>query len=270
MTVTKRTRFEVLKRDNHTCRYCGGTAPDVKLTVDHVTPVALGGGDEPSNLVAACRDCNAGKSSTPPDAGLVEDVKQADIRWAAAIKRVAAKRARQQKKVDRYTVEFRNAWESWKFGRYQDETADLPANWENSIARFYELGVPIEEITRFVNVACGNPKIGRWDAFRYFAGCVWRTVKEMQDEAKAILDGEASREPAVPDDEPIYQGYMRGYWLGYQSCRLGSMRADPLSQLVDHIDYGPEPYCVDHGSLIIPARCDPNDLYELERKLGRI
>lgn len=58
MTVSKRIRFEVLRRDNYTCRYCGGSAPDVKLTVDHVMPVALG---DPTNLVTACKDCNAGK-----------------------------------------------------------------------------------------------------------------------------------------------------------------------------------------------------------------
>jgi 5-methylcytosine-specific restriction endonuclease McrA len=39
MAVSKRTRYEVLRRDNHACRYCGGIAPDVILTVDHVTPV---------------------------------------------------------------------------------------------------------------------------------------------------------------------------------------------------------------------------------------
>lgn len=54
MAVSKRTRYEVLRRDNHTCRYCGGSAPDVRLTVDHVLPVTLGGSDDPSNLVAAC------------------------------------------------------------------------------------------------------------------------------------------------------------------------------------------------------------------------
>ena len=64
MAVTKRVRFEVLRRDNHTCRYCGASAPDTTLTVDHVTPVALGGSHDPSNLVAACKDCNAGKAST--------------------------------------------------------------------------------------------------------------------------------------------------------------------------------------------------------------
>ena len=54
MAVTKRMRFEILRRDNHACRYCGATAPDVKLAVDHVTPVALGGTDSPDNLVASC------------------------------------------------------------------------------------------------------------------------------------------------------------------------------------------------------------------------
>lgn len=72
MAVTKRTRFEVLRRDDHTCQYCGAKAPDVKLTIDHVMPVSLGGDDKPGNLVTACRDCNAGKSSITPDSPLVE------------------------------------------------------------------------------------------------------------------------------------------------------------------------------------------------------
>ena len=32
MAVSKRLRFEILRRDNHACRYCGQMAPDVKLT----------------------------------------------------------------------------------------------------------------------------------------------------------------------------------------------------------------------------------------------
>lgn len=74
MAVSRRLRFEILRRDGHTCRYCGAKAPEAALTVDHVIPVALGGGDEPNNLVAACSDCNSGKSSVPADAAVVEDV----------------------------------------------------------------------------------------------------------------------------------------------------------------------------------------------------
>ena len=61
MSVTKRLRFEILRRDSHACRYCGAKAPDAELTVDHVPPTALGGTDDPTNLVAACRACSSSK-----------------------------------------------------------------------------------------------------------------------------------------------------------------------------------------------------------------
>lgn len=61
MSVTRSQRFEILARDNFTCRYCGRRAPHVQLHVDHVHPVSRGGTDDPLNLVAACVDCNMGK-----------------------------------------------------------------------------------------------------------------------------------------------------------------------------------------------------------------
>jgi 5-methylcytosine-specific restriction endonuclease McrA len=67
-TLTKRVRFEILKRDGFACRYCGAKAPDVVLHCDHVHPVSRGGKNELENLVTACRDCNAGKG-----ARLIED-----------------------------------------------------------------------------------------------------------------------------------------------------------------------------------------------------
>lgn len=188
MAVSKRTRYEVLRRDNHTCRYCGGTAPDVVLTVDHVTPVALGGTDDPSNLVAACKDCNAGKSSTSPDASLVEDVKATDLKWAGAMSRVAAARARQRKKAERYVDEFCVTWDKWK--NSYGERPTLPDNWHTSVLRFYEVGLPTEDMKRCVDIAGGNNRIPMDDVFRYFAGCAWRVVTEMQEAAKAILSAE--------------------------------------------------------------------------------
>lgn len=57
-------RFEILKRDRFTCRYCGTSRRDgAVLQVDHVTPKAAGGTDHPSNLTTSCRDCNAGKAA---------------------------------------------------------------------------------------------------------------------------------------------------------------------------------------------------------------
>jgi hypothetical protein len=60
--LTKRIRFEVFKRDKFTCHYCGRKAPDVVLHVDHIDPVANGGGNDIINLLTSCFDCNMGKS----------------------------------------------------------------------------------------------------------------------------------------------------------------------------------------------------------------
>lgn len=54
-------RFKVLTRDQFRCRYCGRSAPEVVLHVDHIYPRSKGGEDSLENLVAACRECNLGK-----------------------------------------------------------------------------------------------------------------------------------------------------------------------------------------------------------------
>lgn len=61
--IPKGVRFEVFKRDSFRCQYCGRSAPDVILEVDHIMPVAEGGTNDPLNLITACRDCNRGKSA---------------------------------------------------------------------------------------------------------------------------------------------------------------------------------------------------------------
>ncbi len=62
-TISKKTRFEIFKRDSFTCQYCGAAAPDVVLQVDHINPVAGGGDNDLMNLITACDPCNAGKSA---------------------------------------------------------------------------------------------------------------------------------------------------------------------------------------------------------------
>lgn len=62
-TIPKSVRFEVFKRDSFTCQYCGKSAPDVILEVDHIKPVSKGGQNEIINLITTCRDCNRGKGT---------------------------------------------------------------------------------------------------------------------------------------------------------------------------------------------------------------
>lgn len=64
MAISKAMRHAILERDGHTCQYCGATAPDVKLQIDHVVPKTLGGKDDPDNLIAACEACNSGKGAS--------------------------------------------------------------------------------------------------------------------------------------------------------------------------------------------------------------
>lgn len=62
-SISKKTRFEVFKRDAFTCQYCGKKAPDVVLTIDHIEPVSKGGVNNLLNYITACQDCNSGKSN---------------------------------------------------------------------------------------------------------------------------------------------------------------------------------------------------------------
>ena len=61
--VTLKIRFEVLKRDNFTCQYCGAHGEGVVLEVDHIIPISKGGTSDMGNLITACFDCNRGKGS---------------------------------------------------------------------------------------------------------------------------------------------------------------------------------------------------------------
>ena len=55
------SRKNILKRDNHTCQYCG--VRSVPMTIDHIQARKKGGGDSWENLVAACVPCNTQKGN---------------------------------------------------------------------------------------------------------------------------------------------------------------------------------------------------------------
>ena len=61
--ISKKMRFEVLKRDKFTCQYCGKQSPDIVLHLDHIKPVGKGGKNTLLNLVTSCVDCNLGKGA---------------------------------------------------------------------------------------------------------------------------------------------------------------------------------------------------------------
>lgn len=46
MSVSKKIRFEIFKRDGFRCAYCGKAPPVVTLELDHIEPKARGGKDD--------------------------------------------------------------------------------------------------------------------------------------------------------------------------------------------------------------------------------
>lgn len=81
MAISHKTRYAIFLRDRFTCMYCGNSAPDVLLEIDHVVPRSRGGGDEPGNLAAACHDCNTGKSDDMPPRWFIAKVTRTQRNW---------------------------------------------------------------------------------------------------------------------------------------------------------------------------------------------
>lgn len=61
--VPAATKRAVVERDGMVCQLCGDEIPDGDLHIDHIQPVARGGGNELNNLQAAHSRCNISKGA---------------------------------------------------------------------------------------------------------------------------------------------------------------------------------------------------------------
>jgi 5-methylcytosine-specific restriction endonuclease McrA len=63
-TGKDKLRFEVFKRDNFTCQYCGRNVKDdhIKIHCDHIHPKSKNGLWSIDNLITSCKECNLGKN----------------------------------------------------------------------------------------------------------------------------------------------------------------------------------------------------------------
>lgn len=53
--------WDIFLRDGFKCRYCGKTADDARLRIDHIYPISKGGKSEFGNLITVCDPCNGVK-----------------------------------------------------------------------------------------------------------------------------------------------------------------------------------------------------------------
>lgn len=180
--ISKLTRFEIFKRDRFICQYCGGTPPAVILQIDHITPVAKGGDNDPLNLITSCQECNLGKTdreltSIPPPLKAQLD-EQRERR--EQIEQYNAFLMELREKQDGDIKEIGRAWyrmcglKGFIFG-----PARIP-----SIRTFLK-HLPKTEILDAAETAHSKvPADGEDDdrTFRYFCGVCWTKIKRAQED----------------------------------------------------------------------------------------
>lgn len=186
MAVSKRLRFEVFRRDGYRCYYCGTRGNETTgdgLTIDHVTPVALGGSDKADNLVSACGDCNYGKSSTPADAETVTDIDRLATNYAKA--RALSMRALEADLAAEanYTAEVYEIYER-VIPQYAHDFRGL----DSFAADWHRKGVPLAVIEKALWISWES-NAARSQKLRYAGGVVRHIIEDAEDRAMSIAQG---------------------------------------------------------------------------------
>ncbi|GMA49354.1 hypothetical protein GCM10025857_07110 [Alicyclobacillus contaminans] len=178
--INPKLRFEIFKRDNFTCRYCGRTTPQVILEVDHIIPVADGGTNDMENLVTACYECNRGKGAVPLDSmpQTDDDIHERTI--------LLAEREMQLREYNEVRRQIRE--------RQERETSELMEFWceinglDPERARHFEVpdytslfnflnDIAAEDIKCAMNLAVGGNRTPN-AARKYLYAILWRWIKE--------------------------------------------------------------------------------------------
>jgi len=176
VAISTRLRFEILRRDNFRCTYCGATPDEGELHIDHVVPVALGGTDIAQNLTTACAPCNTGKGSTSPSEELVAEVDRAVAVAVAAQKRAAEAIADEMDALDTFEGEVAQIWDAY-VPQYRRQYASYPDL--SSISTWHAAGVPlslVEYATRLAVQAGHVPWPGKAG---YMAAIIRNKLREV-------------------------------------------------------------------------------------------
>lgn len=179
MALSKKTRFEVFKRDRFTCTYCGKRPPDVMLEVDHIHPRAEGGTDDPANLTTSCLACNRGKGATPlgtlvpaiDEEALLEGMQEALERATALKQALNVSRAKADAEAE--AVAMVRAW-------YLDVIGGDFYVEDRTIRRFLR-HLPLDEIRAAIDTtaaAASWKRLSKAAQWKYFCGVCWTKIRE--------------------------------------------------------------------------------------------
>lgn len=232
MAVTKRMRFEVLRRDKFQCQYCGAKPPEAELHIDHVTPVALGGTDKPNNLVTACRDCNTGKASIQPDSPLVEAVSEKAQAYALAMRDHMTRFRASIEEFGDYEQEFLAEWRSWTSTATKNHVP-LPPDYKLSLFQWMRLGIPHEVFQLAIPKAMVKDKLrGEFGRFSYMAGIVTNMARLDEIDLDTSV-AEPAVYTAAEAEDYAEMSYSHGHDAGARRARAADYLCDPLRRHID-------------------------------------
>ena len=176
VALSKRTRFEIFKRDGFTCQYCGAQPPEVVLEVDHILPVANGGDNDPMNLVTSCFNCNRGKTDKQLERTAPRP--DADLEWLASQQELAELRRYQVAKSERETVLKEIASQLQDTWFYAFNSKYAPG--EQKLVKLM-MQIPPEVIEKAIYIA-SDKKPGEYSEYqyRYMCGVCWNIVNEKE------------------------------------------------------------------------------------------
>lgn len=169
-SMGKKKRFDVFRRDQFICQYCGRRPPAVVLEVDHIKPVSEGGSNDDHNLITSCFDCNRGKAAgtleaTPINVAEKAALLQERMEQARAYDELlAAEREDLDWKAVQIIDVFETEFEGWT----------LKDSSRASIIHFLR-NLPFVEVRDAMQLACSRMIKDR--AFRYFCGVCWNKIR---------------------------------------------------------------------------------------------
>lgn len=170
--ISKKTRFDVFKRDGFACQYCGATPPSVLLHVDHIIAVANGGGNDSDNLVAACENCNLGKAAAPLTS-IPKSLRDKAAEVAEREEQIRGYSETLQARKDRIDEE------SWLVAaelERQDRLESYSRKNLQSIRMFLER-LPFPEVMRAAEIANARFYDSGTRHFKYFCAVCWNKIK---------------------------------------------------------------------------------------------
>jgi hypothetical protein len=174
-TMRPSVRFEVFKRDDFTCQYCGRKSPDVVLEVDHIIPLAEGGPTEDLlNLTTSCWDCNRGKGARLlGDVAPVPNIEEMTELVRERERQIRAYREVQGDVEERRRAEAREVMGYWFELQGTDDLASYYVPSKPSLARYTELLGPAE-VKDAMDIAFDFRPAGNTITVRYLFGVLKR------------------------------------------------------------------------------------------------